>query len=159
MLFQPSVEISRHENPVVCYSLFLLLLPGRTYCLWIHQRVIITRTRTMAKLHATSTMYSRRRRIRRRRRPRLRPRRNSVGYSPVSYRKLQNARRASLSHVQTRVINSATHLRIHTAELRGLRDNEISRANYTRGGRVSLLATELARQSLTDFRQRRNSKE
>lgn len=40
---------------------------------------------------------------------------------------------ARLSHVQTHVINSGTHLRIHTVELRGLRDNEISRANYTTG--------------------------
>jgi len=61
--------------------------------------------------------------------------------------------------VQTRVINSGTHLRIHTAELWGLRDNEISQANYTRGGRASLLALELARQSRADFRQLRNPKE
>jgi len=61
---------------------------------------------------------------------------------------------ARLSHVQTRVINSGTHLRIHTAELWGLQNNEILWANYTRGERASLLAAELARQSHADFRQR-----
>lgn len=90
-------------------------------------------------------MYSRRRR------------RNSVEYSRELPKIAECA--ARLSHVQTRVINSGTHLRIHTAELWGLRDNEISRANYTRGGRASLLAVELVRQSRADFRQRRNSKE
>lgn len=92
----------------------------------------------------TSTIYSHRRR------------RNSVEYSRELPKIAECA--ARLSHVQTRVINSGTHLRIHTAELWGLRDNEISWANYTRGGRASLLAVELARQSRVDFRQRRNSK-
>lgn len=98
----------------------------------------------MDELHTTSTMYSRRRR-------------NSVEYSRELPKIAECA--ARLSHVQTRVINSGTHLRIHTAELWGLRDNEISRANYTRGGRASLLAAELVRQSRADFRQRRTPKE
>jgi len=86
-----------------------------------------------------------------------RRRRNSVEYSRKLPKIVECAGR--LSHVQTRVINSGTHLRIHTAELWGLRDNEISQANYTRGGKASLLALELARQSRADFRQLRNSKE
>lgn len=90
-------------------------------------------------------MYSRRRR------------RNFVEYSRELPKIAECA--ARLSHVQTRVINSGTHLRIHTAELWGLRDNEISRANYTRGERGPLLAAKLVRQSRADFRQRRNSKD
>lgn len=57
--------------------------------------------------------------------------RNSVEYSRELPKIAECA--ACLPHVQTRVINSGTHLRIHTAEPRGLRNNEISRANYTEG--------------------------
>jgi len=57
--------------------------------------------------------------------------------------------------VQTRVINSGTHLRIHTAELRGLRDNEISRTNYTGKRRASLLAERLARRADFPLREER----
>lgn len=73
----------------------------------------------MVELHTTNTMHSRCRQ------------RNSVEYSRELPKIAECA--ARLPHVQTRVINSGTHLRIHTAELRGLRNNEISRANYTGG--------------------------
>lgn len=89
-----------------------------------YQRVIITRARTMVELHTTNTMYSRCRQ------------RNSVEYSRELPKIAECA--ARLPHVQTRVITSGTHLRIHTAELRGLQNNEISRANYT-GGEEGLL--------------------
>lgn len=73
----------------------------------------------MVELYTTNTIYSRCRQ------------RNSVEYSRELPKIAECA--ARLPHVQTRVINSGTHLRIHTAELRGLQNNEISRANYTRG--------------------------